>query len=147
MVKITIDLLHAQIQDLITSPLYHCLLWLIVFDIIAGYVKAFKTKSFDSKISTNGWLKHGLVLMLMTVIGVYARALDYVFVSYFICLGFIGSYGLSLLENLDIIGVPYPEKFRSFFKQMKDNDIVKIKNDGKIKIDVSDDENITINKD
>lgn len=85
--------------------------------------------------------------MLMTVIGVYARALDYVFISYFICLGFIGSYGLSLLENLDIIGVPYPEKFRQFFKQMKDNDLVQIKNDGKIKIDVSDDENITINKD
>ena len=30
---------------------------------------------------------------------------------------------------------------------MKDNDLVEIKKDGKIKIDVSDDENITINKD
>lgn len=147
MAKITINLLHEQIGDLMTSPLYHFLLWLIVFDIIAGYIKAFKTKSFDSKVSTNGWLKHALVLMLMTVIGVYARALDYVFVSYFICIGFIGSYGLSLLENLDVIGIPYPQKFRQFFKQMKENDLVEIKNDGKIKIDVSKGENITINKD
>lgn len=122
MVKITVDILHLQINDLLTSPLYHSLLWLIVFDIISGYVKAFKTKSFDSKISTNGWLKHALVIMIMTVIGVYSRALGYVTISHMVCLGFISSYGLSLLENLDAIGVPYPEKFRKFFKQMQEKD-------------------------
>ena len=145
--KITIDLLHGQIEDLFSSPLYHALLWLIVFDIASGYIKAFKTKNFDSKISTNGWLKHGLVVILMTVIGVYARALGYDFVSKFICLGFLGSYGLSLLENLDAIGVPYPQGFREFFKQMRDHDMVKFSKNGKIKIDVTDDEEITIDKD
>lgn len=144
MIKITIDILHSQIADLLTSPFYHALIWLIVFDIISGYIKAFKTKSFDSKISTNGWLKHGFVLMMMTVIGVYARALGYVAVSHFISLGFIGSYGLSLLENLDAIGVPYPEKFRKFFRQMKNNDKISFDENGNIKVDVSSDDEITI---
>lgn len=132
--------------DVLTSPLYHLLIWLIVFDIISGYIKAFKTKNFDSKTSINGWLKHALVLMMITVVGVYARVLGYTFVSQFICLGFIGSYGISLLENLDVLGVPYPESFRKFFKQMQDNNDINISN-GKIKLDVSEDEEITIKRD
>ena len=146
MVKITRGALHLQMADVLTSPLYHLLIWLIVFDIISGYIKAFKTKNFDSKTSINGWLKHALVLMMITVVGVYARVLGYTFVSQFICLGFIGSYGISLLENLDVLGVPYPESFRKFFKQMQDNNDINISN-GKIKLDVSEDEEITIKRD
>jgi len=143
--KITIEVLRTQVQDVFTSPLYHILLWLIIFDIISGYIKAFKTKSFDSKISTNGWLKHGFVVMMMTIIGAYARALDSVMVSQVVCFGFISSYGLSLLENLDAIGVPYPESFRKFFKQMQDkNDKVEVLKNGDIKINVKDDEEVRI---
>lgn len=143
--KVTIDILKLQIHDVFTSPLYHILLWLIIFDIISGYIKAFKTKSFDSKISTNGWLKHGFVVMMMTVIGAYARALGSIPVSQVVCLGFISSYGISLLENLDAIGVPYPEGFRKFFRQMQDrSDKVEIMKNGDIKIDVSKDEEVRI---
>lgn len=143
--KITIEVLRLQVEDVFTSPLYHILLWLIVFDIISGYIKAFKTKSFDSKISTNGWLKHGFVVMMMTVIGAYARALDAVTVSQVVCFGFISSYGLSLLENLDAIGVPYPESFRKFFKQMHDNnDKVEVLKNGDIKINIKDEDEVRI---
>lgn len=143
--KITIEVLRLQVQDVFTSPLYHILLWLIVFDIISGYIKAFKTKTFDSKVSTNGWLKHGFVVMMMTIIGAYARALDSVMVSQVVCFGFISSYGLSLLENLDAIGVPYPESFRKFFKQMHDkNDKVEILKNGDVKINVRDDDEVRI---
>lgn len=147
MSKITIQVLQGQIEEVFSSPFYHILLWLIVLDIASGYIKAFKTKNFDSKISTNGWLKHAFVMVLMTLVGVYARALDYGFVSKFICCGFIGSYGLSLLENLDAIGVPYPQGFREFFRQMRDHDAVKFTKSGGIKIDVSDEDEITIDKD
>lgn len=143
--KITIEVLRLQIYDVFTSPLYHILLWLIVFDIISGYIKAFKTKSFDSKISTNGWLKHGFVVMMMTVLGAYARALDTVAVSQVVCLGFISSYGLSLLENLDAIGVPYPENFKKFFKQMHDNsDKVEVLKNGDIKINIKEEDEVRI---
>lgn len=143
--KITIEVLRLQIHDVFTSPLYHILLWLIVFDIISGYIKAFKTKSFDSKISTNGWLKHGFVVMMMTIIGAYARALDSVMVSQVVCFGFISSYGLSLLENLDAIGVPYPESFKKYFKQMRNNnEKVEVLKNGDIKINIKDDEEVRI---
>lgn len=143
--KITIEVLRLQVQDVFTSPLYHILLWLIVFDIISGYIKAFKTKTFDSKVSTNGWLKHGFVVMMMTIIGAYARALDSVMVSQVVCFGFISSYGLSLLENLDALGVPYPESFRKFFKQMHDkNEKVEMLKNGDIKINIKDEDEVRI---
>ncbi len=143
--KITIEVLRLQVQDVFTSPLYHILLWLIVFDIISGYIKAFKTKSFDSKVSTNGWLKHGFVVMMMTIIGAYARALDSIMVSQVVCFGFISSYGLSLLENLDALGVPYPESFRKLFKQMRDNnDKVEVLKNGDIKINIKDEDEVRI---
>ena len=143
--KITIEILRNQVHNVFTSPLYHILLWLIIFDILSGYIKAFKTKNFDSKISTNGWLKHGFVVMMMTVIGAYARAMDSVTISQIICMGFISSYGISLLENLDAIGVPYPESFRKFFKQMRDNnDKIEVMKNGDIKINVKDDDELRI---
>ena len=143
--KVTIEVLRTQVHDVFTSPLYHILLWLIAFDIVSGYIKAFKTKSFDSEISTNGWLKHGFVVMMITVIGAYARALDSQMVSQVVCFGFISSYGLSLLENLDALGVPYPESFRNFFKQMHDNnDKVEIMKNGDIKINIEDDDEVRI---
>lgn len=143
--KITIEVLRLQVQDVFTSPLYHILLWLIVFDIISGYIKAFKTKTFDSKVSTNGWLKHGFVVMMMTIIGAYARALDSVMVSQVVCFGFISSYGISLLENLDALGVPYPESFRKFFKQMHDkNEKVEMLKNGDIKINIKDEDEVRI---
>lgn len=143
--KVTIDILKLQVHDVFTSPLYHILLWLIIFDIISGYIKAFKTKTFDSSIATNGWLKHGFVVMMITVIGSYARALGSVPISQVVCLGFISSYGISLLENLDAIGVTYPESFRKFFKQMQnDSDRVEVLKNGDIKIDVSDEDEVRI---
>ena len=53
--------------------------------------------------------------------------------------------GLSLLENLDAIGVPYPESFKKYFKQMQDkNEKVEIMKNGDIKIDVKDDDEVRI---
>lgn len=83
--------------------------------------------------------------MMMTVIGAYARALGSVPISQVVCIGFISSYGISLLENLDAIGVPYPESFRKFFRQMQDrSDKVEIMKNGDIKIDVSKDDEVRI---
>lgn len=123
MVKITQDILITQIRDLVTSPFLHVLVWMVVLDIITGYVKAVKTKTIDSKVSTNGWLRHIVVLIIVILVGVYARVLGQQIFSIAVCCGFIGSYGLSLLENLEAIGVWFPQSFKALFKQMRDRKI------------------------
>lgn len=112
-----------QLRNLVTSPFLHILFWLVFLDILTGYAKAIKFKALDSKISTNGWIRHMVVLIIVVLVGVYARALGKPEFSIIVCSGFIGSYGLSLCENLEALGVWFPAPVKKFFKQMRDKKV------------------------
>lgn len=119
----THKILLEKAKELTGSPIFIALFGLVILDILSGYVKAIKNKSLDSKVSTNGWLRHILVLITVVFVGVYTRALGVAFISYGVGLGFVGSYGLSFLENLEAIGVPFNPAFTEFFRQMRDRKI------------------------
>ena len=68
------DILIMHMRGLIRSPYIQILFWLICFDVVSGYIKAFKLKRFDSKTSTNGLLRHALVCAVVIVTAIYARA-------------------------------------------------------------------------
>ena len=120
--KLTLDILKAHAIDLSESAIFQMLVILIFLDIATGTTKAVKDKKLNSKISTSGLLKHTTILILATVIGIYARTLNMVGVSQTFVLGFIASYGLSLLENLDAIGIPMPRGLRDIFEQMQERE-------------------------
>ena len=120
--KLTLDILKAHAIDLSESAIFQILVILIFLDIATGTTKAVKDKKLNSKISTSGLLKHTTILILATVIGIYARTLNMVGVSQTFVLGFIASYGLSLLENLDAIGIPMPRGLRDIFEQMRERE-------------------------
>ena len=123
MTQVTHSLLIDKARNLASSPLFQILLWIIVLDIITGYAKAIKNRTLDSKVSTNGWIRHFIVFIIVFIVGVYSRILNQQGFSYLLCSGFIGSYGLSLLENLEAIGVWFPKGFKDFFKQMRDRNV------------------------
>lgn len=128
MVKITTEMLTAHAKDLTTSPFFQIFVILVFFDVMTGVAKAIKNKQLNSKISTAGLIKHILVISLLFVIGVYSRALNQLVFSIVVYSAFIGSYGLSLLENLEAIGVWFPEWFKEIFKQMRErkpNNVIK----------------------
>ena len=118
--KITAEMLTAHAKDLTTSPFFQIFVMLVFFDVMTGVTKAIKNKQLNSKISTAGLIKHVLIISLLFFIGVYARALNQVVFSIVVYSAFIGSYGLSLLENLEAIGVWFPEWFKEIFKQMRE---------------------------
>ena len=120
--KLTLDILKMHAIDLSESAIFQMLVILIFLDIATGTTKAVKDKKLNSKISTSGLLKHTTILILATVIGIYARTLNMVGVSQTFVLGFIASYGLSLLENLDAIGIPLPKGLREMFEQMRERE-------------------------
>lgn len=134
--KLTLDILKAHAIDLSESAIFQILVILIFLDIVTGTTKAVKNKKLNSKISTSGLLKHTTILMLATVIGIYARTLNMVAVSQTFVLGFIASYGMSLLENLEAMGIPMPKGLREMFEQMRDREF-RIKN-AEIKITAND---------
>lgn len=108
-----------QLKDLSQSVLYQILIVIIFFDILTGIGKAIIHKKINSDIGIKGLIKHIIVILLQTAVGLYCRVLGVTFFSYALCTFFIGFYGLSLLENANSIGVPLPENLKEIFEQMQ----------------------------
>ena len=71
---VELHVLKMHLEGLMLRPYIQILIWLICFDVVSGYIKAFKLKRFDSKTSTNGLLRHALVCAVVIVTAMYARA-------------------------------------------------------------------------
>lgn len=121
MADLELKLLNEHLQSLFKSPYIQILFWMVFFDILSGYIKAFKLKRFDSKTSTNGLLRHILVLAVVMVVSLYARALNHREIGITSCLFFIASYIGSLMENWEALGLPFPEALRPYINQMRKN--------------------------
>ena len=121
------DILIMHMRGLIRSPYIQILFWLICFDVVSGYIKAFKLKRFDSKTSTNGLLRHALVCAVVIVTAMYARALGHREIGVTTCLFFIFSYAVSLAENWEALGLPFPEPLKPYLKTMRQQQESKIK--------------------
>ena len=67
--------LFEHLKNLSYSPYIHFFFWLMVLDIITGYIKAFKTKRFDSKIGTMGLIRHFIVFAVILLVAMYSRSL------------------------------------------------------------------------
>ena len=120
----TIDLFLYQeaVKSLLHSGLFHILIVLILIDILTGYGKAYKTKLIDSKIGTNGIIRHTIIIILQVFVGVFSRVYGVHYVSIVLCLFNIGNYGISLLENLNKLGIPFPKGIEKYFVQMSQVD-------------------------
>ncbi|RLK63140.1 holin [Atopobacter sp. AH10] len=121
MIEMTTEILFEHLQHLVRSPLMHGLIIAMVFDILTGYAKAFKLKRFDSKVGTNGIIRHILVLMMVFIVGTYSRALGHVGVSVGTCTFFLTNYLISVAENWEALGLPFPPQLKPFFNQMRKN--------------------------
>lgn len=113
---------HSAFIGLFNSGLFHILIVLILIDVITGYAKAYKNKIVDSKIGTNGIIRHTIVIILQVFVGVFSRVYGVNYVSIVICLFNIGNYGISILENLNKLGIPFPKGIERYFMQMSQVD-------------------------
>lgn len=140
MSDLEIKLLVDHLQSLFKSPYIQILFWIVCFDIISGYIKAFKLKKFDSKTSTNGLLRHFLVMLVVMIVSLYARALNHREIGITTCLFFIMSYVGSLMENWEALGLPFPEALRPYINQMRKNQDKKFQKIIEIEIEKKEDE-------
>ena len=90
---------------------------LMVADYITGVLVAAvwhkSTKSasgaLDSKAGFKGLLKKCMILVLVMIGVLLDQAMGTEYIRMAVVLFFIGNEGISLLENLGLMGVPYPE--------------------------------------
>lgn len=93
---------------LLSAKMFHIMLGFIAFDIILGTLVSFKKGIVSSRINKDGITKHLSIILFIIFFSVVFIISD--MKEYFnILLGFyIASYGLSILENLSELGVPFP---------------------------------------
>lgn len=93
---------------------------LMVADYITGVLLAAvwhrSTKSdsgaLDSKAGFKGLVKKGMILVLVAIAVLLDQAVGGGYFRMAVVLFFVGNEGISLLENLGLMGVPYPEFLR-----------------------------------
>jgi toxin secretion/phage lysis holin len=106
----------------------------MVVDYISGWVVAIlgnsvKTESghLDSRISWKGILKKGLALAVVLLGAMLDRAVGQNVFRNMAVWFYIANEGLSILENLALAGVPFPEGIRNALEQMREkNDVDRV---------------------
>jgi toxin secretion/phage lysis holin len=93
---------------------------LIFFDVLTGYIKAFKFRKLNSSVSRDGYIKKvGWIVSL--AIGI---CLDYLLHIHIFIAGTalvcVATEGVSIYENLGEIGIKLP--FAKYFQKLKEDD-------------------------
>ena len=77
------------------------------------------TGALDSRAGFRGLCKKGTVLLVVYIGVLLDRALGIDYVRGALVLFFCGNEGLSLLENIGLMGVPYPPALRKMLEALK----------------------------
>lgn len=100
------------------------LLSFVIADYLTGVIAAVVNKEISSDIGYKGLLKKIGIFIAVAI----ANAIDvYVLKSGTVmrsatCLFYIANDGISIVENLFHIGVPFPAKLKKYFAQIKTDD-------------------------
>ena len=103
----------------------------MVVDYISGWIVAIlgnsvKTESghLDSRISWKGLLKKGLALAVVLLGAMLDKAVGQSVFRNMAVWFYVANEGLSILENLALAGVPFPESIKQALEQMREkNDV------------------------
>lgn len=120
LMHITMPELVNQYYQLFNDIYVHALAGIIVFDIITGLGKAWVTKTVNSTIGRRGLIEHLIVLVLVITVYPYLIYIGFEEVATAFIFFFIATYGVSLIENLAAIGVPFPKSLKKRLEKIRD---------------------------
>lgn len=96
------------------------LIVLMVLDYITGVLNGYLTKTLNSEVGFKGLLKKFLILVVMIIAVMLDRLMntgDWIFRT-LVCYFYIANEGISLLENISLMGVPIPNKLKDALEQL-----------------------------
>lgn len=113
--------LLAEFKNLVSNGYIHVLLIVVLFDIATGITKGFASKQANSTKGLLGLVKHLLIVLLVLTCYPYLVILNLNYFAVTCTLFYIAVYGISILENLGAMGVPYPRFIRENLEKIKDS--------------------------
>ena len=118
---ITLTELVNQYCEIFNDAYIHAFAGVIVLDILTGMIKAWVNKTLNSTIGRRGLVEHLAVLVLGVTVYPYLNFIGFEEVAATFIFFFIATYGLSLIENLSEIGVPFPKGLKKRLEKIKDH--------------------------
>lgn len=121
MQKLISNFIHFVSEN--ANSLYIPLTIFIFMDYVTGVCLAVKEKKVSSKIGFLGIMRK----VLIYGVAVLGRVLDRFLltananVESMVILFYLSNEGISILENLTKLGVPFPAKFKQIFKNISNN--------------------------
>ena len=110
------DSLHI----IFNSSLFITFMGFIIFDIFTGVILAFKNNVVNSKINKNGITRHFIIISFVIFFTCLFVSFNMDEFGKIIIYFYIGSYGLSIFENLTMLGVPFPKWLQEKFLILQD---------------------------
>lgn len=97
---------------------------LMSIDYLTGVVKAFVMKEINSATGARGLIKKGAMLLVIILANMVDFLLDegYPIVRTAIVYYYISNEGVSIIENLSMLGVPMPDVLIESFAQLQNTD-------------------------
>ena len=100
---------------------YHVFIIAVALDVFTGYVKAFVTKDLDSKVGLTGIIKHLSIVGMVLLICPYLWLLGYSAIAIFLIYSISATYGISIIENIDVISPNrIPKSIGAFLRRVKE---------------------------
>lgn len=97
-----------------------CLLIAIALDYVSGIIKAYVTKTLDSKIGFKGILKKlGLLCLVCLAVLIDRITGESGAIRTLVIYYFVANEGLSIIENLSIAGLPIPQSIKKALQALK----------------------------
>lgn len=119
----------CHMQD---NPYIDIVFVLVMFDVLTGSLKAWKMdakRHINSTKGLNGLVKHSLILSMIAFLFPIIAAMRLKTEANVVLFYFIYQYGVSVMENLDVLGVPFPPIIRDKFEKMAERSDKLIKKD------------------
>ena len=116
----SLPVIKESICIIFNSNLFITFIGFIIFDIFTGVTLAFKNKVVNSKINKNGITKHFIIISFVVFFSCLFISFKMNELGKVMIYFYIGSYGLSIFENLTMLGVPFPKWLQEKFLILQD---------------------------
>ena len=117
---INLTIIKNSLHIIFNSNLFATFIGFIIFDIFTGVALAFKNKVVNSKINKDGITKHFIIITFVIYFSWLFNTAKMNELGNIIIYFYISSYGLSIFENLTMLGVPFPKWLQEKFLILRD---------------------------
>lgn len=117
----TFNLVLISARKMVDNPFMEAFLLAVLADMFLGFFKAFfpkAKKKVDSTTGLQGAIKHLAIMILILFTYPLIDALGFTSIANAALVFYIGQYGVSIMENLEVMGIPFPDFVKSRFKKM-----------------------------